>query len=147
MNASTDSVVRLDPSDPRATVCLTCGAAWDDSVSTSLTPVPAGRCPFEADHTAADIKHLFTPCVWIHDNGRVTVDFCDSYSYSFDDVSGLDDSDLDISAEQVDAASAFLDDIIPVDSPFYVNGEMSHGAASAFLRALADHIDAHPPVS
>jgi hypothetical protein len=43
-------VVRLDATDPRATVCGTCGAAWDDSVSTSVTPVPAGRCPFEYEH-------------------------------------------------------------------------------------------------
>lgn len=45
-------VVRLDPTDPRATVCGTCGAAWDDTVSTSVTPTPAGRCPWEADHQA-----------------------------------------------------------------------------------------------
>lgn len=47
-------VVRLDPSDPKATVCGTCGAAWDDSVSTSVTPTPAGRCPFEYDHDYSD---------------------------------------------------------------------------------------------
>jgi hypothetical protein len=144
MNASTDSVVRLDPSDPRATVCVTCGAAWDDTVSTAVTPVPAGRCPFEADHGVAEIMHLFTPCVWIYDDGRVTVDFCDSYQYSFDNTA---DVDVDGIPDEVDAACAFLDDIIPVDSPFYNGGEMSHDAAAAFLRALADHIDAHPPVS
>jgi hypothetical protein len=43
-------VVRLDPSDPKATVCGTCNRAWDDSISTSLTPTPAGRCPFEYEH-------------------------------------------------------------------------------------------------
>lgn len=144
MNASIDSVVRLDPSDPRATVCGTCGAAWDDSVSTSLTPVPAGRCPFEADHADAEIMHLFTPCVWIYDDGRVTVDFSDSFQYSFDNTA---DVDVEVSGEQVDAACAFLDDLIDRQSPWYLRGEMSHGAASAFLRALADHIDAHPPVS
>lgn len=30
---------------------LACGLAWDDSISTSYTPAPAGRCPFEAFHT------------------------------------------------------------------------------------------------
>jgi hypothetical protein len=30
--------------------CGTCGKSWDDSVSTAVTPVPAGRCPFEYDH-------------------------------------------------------------------------------------------------
>lgn len=43
-------VVQLDPADPRATVCGTCGRGWDDSVSTAMTPVPAGRCPFEHLH-------------------------------------------------------------------------------------------------
>lgn len=43
-------VVELSPEDPKATVCGTCGRGWDDSVSTSLTPTPSGRCPFEWDH-------------------------------------------------------------------------------------------------
>lgn len=43
-------VIELPVSDPRATVCGTCGRGWDDSVSTSWTPVPSGRCPFEYDH-------------------------------------------------------------------------------------------------
>lgn len=30
--------------------CGTCGRTWDDGVSTALTPVPAGRCPFEYIH-------------------------------------------------------------------------------------------------
>lgn len=33
----------------RAT-CGTCGRSWDDGKSTSMTPTPAGRCPFEAFH-------------------------------------------------------------------------------------------------
>jgi hypothetical protein len=47
---SASDVVELDPSDPRATVCGACGRGWDDSVSTSCTPVPSGRCPFEYEH-------------------------------------------------------------------------------------------------
>lgn len=43
-------VVELDPTDPRATVCGNCGRGWDDSVATSWTPVPSGRCPFEYEH-------------------------------------------------------------------------------------------------
>jgi hypothetical protein len=43
-------VVELDPHDPRATVCGHCGRGWDDSVSTTWTPTPAGRCPFEYEH-------------------------------------------------------------------------------------------------
>lgn len=34
------------------TTCGTCGRAWDDSKSTSLTPTPGGRCPFEHWHKA-----------------------------------------------------------------------------------------------
>lgn len=30
--------------------CGTCGRSWDDSVTTSLTPAPSGRCPFEYFH-------------------------------------------------------------------------------------------------
>lgn len=45
-----NGVVELDPADVRASVCGTCGRAWDDSVSTAVTPTPAGRCPFEYDH-------------------------------------------------------------------------------------------------
>jgi hypothetical protein len=47
-------VVELDPNDPKATVCGTCGRGWDDSISTSVTPTPAGRCPFEYDHEYDD---------------------------------------------------------------------------------------------
>ena len=34
----------------RAATCGTCGRSWDDTASTSRTPVPAGRCPFEDQH-------------------------------------------------------------------------------------------------
>lgn len=47
-------VVLLDPADPRASVCGHCGRAWDDSVSTSVTPTPSGRCPFEHEHEYDD---------------------------------------------------------------------------------------------
>jgi len=35
---------------PGATRCNECGLSWMDSISTSMTPVPSGRCPFEAFH-------------------------------------------------------------------------------------------------
>lgn len=35
----------------------TCGLSWDDSVSTSMTPAPSGRCPFEYFHGNVD-DHL-----------------------------------------------------------------------------------------
>jgi hypothetical protein len=34
-----------------AATCGTCGLSWDDGVSTSLTPTPSARCPFEGFHT------------------------------------------------------------------------------------------------
>jgi len=37
------------PAKDRAT-CDHCGLSWDDGVSTSITPTPAGRCPFENYH-------------------------------------------------------------------------------------------------
>jgi hypothetical protein len=33
----------------RAT-CGSCGLSWDDGISTSMTPTPSARCPFEAFH-------------------------------------------------------------------------------------------------
>lgn len=45
-----NGVVELDNLDDNATVCYTCGRAWDDTVSTHVTPTPAGRCPFEYEH-------------------------------------------------------------------------------------------------
>lgn len=30
--------------------CGECGRAWNDGISTSMTPAPAGRCPFEYYH-------------------------------------------------------------------------------------------------
>lgn len=32
------------------TTCGTCGRSWDDNVSTTWTPAPSGRCPFEYFH-------------------------------------------------------------------------------------------------
>lgn len=30
--------------------CGTCGRSWNDAQSSSLTPAPSGRCPFEYEH-------------------------------------------------------------------------------------------------
>jgi hypothetical protein len=38
-----------EPAKGRVT-CGTCNRSWDDSISTSMTPTPSGRCPFEAWH-------------------------------------------------------------------------------------------------
>lgn len=45
----------IDPEDrhdgrSEPTQCGTCLHWWDDAVITSMTPTPAGRCPFEYDH-------------------------------------------------------------------------------------------------
>lgn len=34
--------------------CGTCGRSWNDAAISTVTPVPAGRCPFEYDHDEAD---------------------------------------------------------------------------------------------
>lgn len=34
--------------------CGNCSRMWDDSIATSYTPAPAGRCPFEYFHADAD---------------------------------------------------------------------------------------------
>lgn len=30
--------------------CGACGRSWNDALITSMTPVPAGRCPYESEH-------------------------------------------------------------------------------------------------
>ena len=35
----------------RVKTCGVCGRSWNDAVASALTPTPAGRCPFEHDHT------------------------------------------------------------------------------------------------
>lgn len=35
---------------PSVCTCGDCGLSWDDDAVTSMTPAPAGRCPFEAFH-------------------------------------------------------------------------------------------------
>ena len=37
--------------------CGTCGLSWNDCTSTSMTPTPAGRCPFEAFHSPSPRQH------------------------------------------------------------------------------------------
>lgn len=37
----------------RAT-CGHCGLSWDDGISTTWTPAPAARCPFEYFHVYED---------------------------------------------------------------------------------------------
>lgn len=34
--------------------CGHCGRTWDDGHPSSVTPVPAARCPFEYDHVYDD---------------------------------------------------------------------------------------------
>jgi hypothetical protein len=46
-----ERIAVTEHTNPRdVATCGTCGRSWDDSVITSVTPVPGGRCPFEAEH-------------------------------------------------------------------------------------------------
>jgi len=36
--------------------CGHCGLSWDDGISTSLTPAPSARCPFEYYHIHSDLE-------------------------------------------------------------------------------------------
>lgn len=42
--------LKADENPPGKTTCGHCGLSWDDDKSTSLTPTPAARCPFEYFH-------------------------------------------------------------------------------------------------
>jgi hypothetical protein len=44
-----DAYLREHPDADIAT-CGACMRSWDDAVSTSWTPAPSGRCPFEYEH-------------------------------------------------------------------------------------------------
>ena len=37
-----------------AATCGHCGLSWDDGISTSMTPTPSARCPFEYFHVYGD---------------------------------------------------------------------------------------------
>lgn len=36
--------------DAIVAICGACRRGWDDSIASSWTPAPAGRCPFEYEH-------------------------------------------------------------------------------------------------
>ena len=48
-----NATVLTDENDQPVVVmatCGTCGRTWNDAAISSITPTPAGRCPWEADH-------------------------------------------------------------------------------------------------
>ena len=54
-----------------AATCGTCGFSWNDALITSITPVPAGRCPNEYGHkpSRADrLNELARQCQEIYDD-------------------------------------------------------------------------------
>lgn len=48
----------------RAATCGTCGRSWDDTISTSMTPAPSGRCPFEYEHEIEPEPLQYHYVVW-----------------------------------------------------------------------------------
>ena len=46
-----------DKAKDRAT-CGNCGLSWDDGISTSMTPTPSARCPFEKFHSGELVKDV-----------------------------------------------------------------------------------------
>jgi hypothetical protein len=47
--------------NPNACTCGACGRSWDDSIATSWTPTPSGRCPFEYYHADASAPRKIKP--------------------------------------------------------------------------------------
>ena len=81
-------VVELDPNNPKATVCGTCGRGWDDSISTSVTPTPAGRCPFEYEHDQMDDRYVvtFQPMVFTADDKDHAIEqYLDALGFTIDE--------------------------------------------------------------
>lgn len=66
--------------------CGTCGLSWDDSLVTSMTPAPSGRCPFEQFHTP-DPDSITSLCYVIEDqfgehlDSLYGIDFLDTDDY------------------------------------------------------------------
>lgn len=52
-------------------ICGHCGLSWDDGKVTSMTPVPAARCPFEQFHIYSDPSSGKFKC-WIRWGDSVT---------------------------------------------------------------------------
>lgn len=50
--------LRDDETPKGRTTCGTCGLSWDDDISTSRTPTPSGRCPFEYQHDYSEPERL-----------------------------------------------------------------------------------------
>lgn len=50
------NLIRVTPATPAANVaeCGMCGFRWDDTIVTSMTPAPAGRCPNEYNDECED---------------------------------------------------------------------------------------------
>lgn len=47
----------IDPAKAKDPVtCGHCGLTWDDSISTSITPAPSARCPFEYFHVCEEVE-------------------------------------------------------------------------------------------
>lgn len=52
----------VQPTSDGTHTCGGCGRSWNDDVSTSITPSPSGRCPFEAFHAnVEETQELDTP--------------------------------------------------------------------------------------
>ena len=64
--------------------CGECGRSWDDGVSTSMTPAPSGRCPFEYFHDAV------LPDRCVHCGKAVHREMHDGHVFIIDDATGGD---------------------------------------------------------
>lgn len=53
--------------------CGTCGKSWNDDKSTSVTPTPSGRCPFEYDHKYASLHMTASDSVTVQSKPKCDV--------------------------------------------------------------------------
>ena len=60
----TGEALALAQRERRAATCGTCGRSWDDTISTSVTPVPSGRCPWEYEHDSEREPLQYHYVVW-----------------------------------------------------------------------------------
>ncbi len=72
----------------RPITCGHCGLSWDDAISTSMTPAPAGRCPFEYFHTRSRSEGAQNIVTVLRAALNIVARRCDEYGISFQESPG-----------------------------------------------------------
>lgn len=115
----------IDPDDIKpTTACGTCRLSWNDDLSSTWTPVPSARCPFEYIHEEVKELRKLKRSIEQEDEGQKTIIQCPAYDivvalYGWDDDNDCYETGMLLS---VDPSLGLTDDPQPSD-PFLVATE------------------------